>query len=142
MEPELKAYLDIITGRLDIITGRLDDLTGRLDIIPGRLDAISGRLDALTGRLDIFSGRLDDFTGRLDILSGQVDNLKDDMSAMEIRLREHTEAVETKLLTEFWKWAKTAEMRYKQDHAAVAGIDSRLEAIEDRVSELERRRAN
>ncbi len=135
MEPELKAYLDIIAGRLDIITGRLDIFSNRLDDLTGRLDIFSDRLDALSDRLDALSDRL-------DALSGRVDNLKDDMSAMEIRLREHTEAVETKLLTEFWKWAKTAEMRYKQDHAAVAGIDSRLEAIEDRVSELERRRAN
>ena len=66
--------------------------------------------------------------------------LREHIETVETRLREHTEMIETKLLTEFWKWAQTAEMRYSQDHAAVAGIDGRVKAVEDRVSELERRR--
>ncbi|MGA2713842.1 MAG: hypothetical protein ABSG41_12115 [Bryobacteraceae bacterium] len=42
------------------------------------------------------------------------DDLKQYLESMETRLREHTEVVETRLLGEFWKWAKTTDARYRQ----------------------------
>lgn len=38
-------------------------------------------------------------------------DLKQYLNAMEARLREHTEEVETRLLGEFWKWARTADAK-------------------------------
>ena len=67
--------------------------------------------------------------------------LREHIETVETRLREHTETIETKLLTEFWNWAKTAEARFRQARTAVGAFEDRVEAIEDRVSELERRRA-
>ncbi len=55
---------------------------------------------------------------------------------------DHTEAVETRLLGEFWKWARTADARYRQSHAVVGALDDRVQAIEDRVADLERRKAS
>jgi hypothetical protein len=66
--------------------------------------------------------------------------LKDYLAAMESRVREHTEAVETRLLSEFWKWARTADARYRQHQGVVGGLDQRVLAVEDRVAELERRK--
>jgi hypothetical protein len=57
----------------------------------------------------------------------------------EDRSRAHTEMVETRLLNEFWKWAKTADARYRQHQAVVGGLDIRVQTIEDRLSDLERR---
>ena len=56
-------------------------------------------------------------------------------------LREHTEVVETRLLGEFFKWARTSDLRYRQGHAVVGALDDRVQAVEDRIAELERRKA-
>jgi hypothetical protein len=60
---------------------------------------------------------------------------------MEARLRAHTEEIETNLLSEFWKWARTADARYRQNQGVVIGLDQRVQAVEDRVADLERGRA-
>ncbi len=65
--------------------------------------------------------------------------LRDHIDSVEARSREHTEIVETRLLSEFWKWARTADARYRQNQAIVGALDARMEAVEDRVADLERR---
>lgn len=67
--------------------------------------------------------------------------LREHIQVVETRLRDHTEAVETNLLGEFWKWARTSDARYRQHQGVVAGLDEPVQAVEDRVAELERRRA-
>jgi len=64
------------------------------------------------------------------------------VTASELRCRAHTEEVETRLLTEFWKWARTADARYRQHQAIVTGLDLRVQTIEDRLSDLEQRKAS
>jgi hypothetical protein len=85
------------------------------------LDAMEARLNAQTAALE----------KRLNAQS----------AGLEERLRAHTEEVETNLLSEFWKWARTADARYRQHQGVVGGLDQRVQAVEDRVAELERRRA-
>jgi len=63
---------------------------------------------------------------------------KQDLLDMESRLRAHTERVETQLLREFWKWARTADARYRQHHSAVNGLDERVGLVEDRITAIER----
>jgi polyhydroxyalkanoate synthesis regulator phasin len=70
--------------------------------------------------------------------------LKAYLEGMETRLakgiadaREHTEEIETRLLREFWKWARTADARYRQHHSEVTGLDERVLNLEDRVRDLE-----
>ncbi len=67
------------------------------------------------------------------------DRLRGHSEAVETRLREHSEAVETRLLSEFWKWARTADARYRQNQGVVNGLEERVLVVEERVSELERR---
>lgn len=62
------------------------------------------------------------------------------MEESEARMRAHTEEVETRLLTEFWKWAKSSEARYRQTIATVVGMDERVRLIEERLTDLESRR--
>ena len=74
-----------------------------------------------------------------DRLRSHVDQV---VSQSEDRSRAHTELVETRLLTEFWKWARTADARYRQHQAIVGGLDIRVQTIEDRLSDLEQRLAS
>ena len=42
------------------------------------------------------------------------EELKKYLDDMKAELRQHTEEVETRLLGEFWKWARTADARYRK----------------------------
>ena len=61
---------------------------------------------------------------------------------MEARLMAHTsqecEKVETRLLTEFYKWGRTSDIRTRQALAEAAAIGERMLNVEDRVTTLER----
>jgi hypothetical protein len=72
-------------------------------------------------------------------MSDMDEELKQHLNAMESRLREHTEVVETRLLSEFWKWARTADARYRQSAGQINGLADRVDIVEDRISALERR---
>jgi hypothetical protein len=76
-----------------------------------------------------------------EYLEAMENRLQVHADGVESRLREHTEKIETQLLTEFWKWAKTSDIKTRQNHGTITLIDERIAAVEDRVSELERRRA-
>ena len=65
--------------------------------------------------------------------------LKAYLEGMELRLRQHTEETETKLLREFWKWARTADARYRQYYGHVTGVDQRVGVVEERVTVIEDR---
>ncbi|MCX6627741.1 MAG: hypothetical protein NTW28_08945 [Candidatus Solibacter sp.] len=69
--------------------------------------------------------------------------LKQYLIEMEERLKgyvnERCEQVETKLLTEFHRWASPAEARSRTISAALRAIDVEMEAIDDRVKKLEGR---
>ena len=69
--------------------------------------------------------------------------LKQYLIEMEQRLKEYVnercEQVETKLLTEFHKWASPAEARQRTISAALRAIDLEMESIDDGVKKLEGR---
>jgi hypothetical protein len=50
------------------------------------------------------------------------------------------EGLETRLLTEFQKWASPNEARLRTHTAALRAIDLELEAVSDRVTKLEDQR--
>jgi hypothetical protein len=47
--------------------------------------------------------------------------------------------VETSLLTEFHKWASPIELRQKSHAAAIRALDTEVEALSDRLKNLEGR---
>ena len=67
--------------------------------------------------------------------------LKQYLIEMEERLKgymnERCEQVETKLLTEFHKWASPAEARSRTISAALRAIDLEMEAADDQAKKLE-----
>ncbi len=54
-------------------------------------------------------------------------------------INERSEKVETALLSEFWKWGRTSDMRTRQAITDTGLLGERVLAIEDRVSALERK---
>ena len=91
--------------------------------------------------LEEMEGRL---TQRADGMEAHLTRLTQQADEMEARLRAHTsqecEKVETSLLTEFWKWGRTSELRTRQSMETMTTINERLLNAEDRISALERRR--
>ena len=63
------------------------------------------------------------------------------VSSLKGYVNERSEQVETKLLTEFHKWASPAEARTRTISAALRAIDVEREANDDRVKKLEGRQS-
>ena len=59
------------------------------------------------------------------------------LASLKEYVNERCEMVETKLLTEFHKWASPAEARSRTISAALRAIDLEMESLTDRVGKLE-----
>ena len=68
-------------------------------------------------------------------------DLKAYLVAMEERLNARIEKTETNLLTAFHGWARAMEIRVRGVSTMSTGYDERLALVEERLSELERRRS-
>jgi polyhydroxyalkanoate synthesis regulator phasin len=65
-----------------------------------------------------------------------------DLVALEQRVNDRIERVETALLTEFHKWASPAMARSRTHNSAIQTLDLEVEALKDRVAELEKKKAS
>ena len=65
---------------------------------------------------------------------------KQDIQELKAQLTAAIEKVETTLLSEFWKWARPNDVKIRSLTTRSSDLDERLLLIEERVSELERRR--
>ena len=92
--------------------------------------ATKGDISRVLERLDAFS---------LEIVDQVVDRILTRLEAVRIELIERDEAVETKLLKEFRKWAISFESKFKVNEALVVGFSERMTSLEERVSGLERK---
>jgi hypothetical protein len=103
--------------------------------LESRQDAKSeARLSALEDRLE---ARLET---RFDVKVQQLEvRLRAHIDDVGIRSRAHTEEVETRLLTEFWKWARGSDMRERRNTTDIVEINARISSLEDRLRDLERR---
>jgi len=63
------------------------------------------------------------------------------IEAVESKFSMKLEAVETKLLTEFHKWASPMEARQRTHTATLKAIDAEMEYLSDRVKKLEEAKA-
>jgi len=68
------------------------------------------------------------------------DELKEYLEAMEHRIDTRIEKSETNLLTAFHSWARAMEIRVRGVSGVATGFDERLALVEERVSELERKK--
>jgi hypothetical protein len=60
------------------------------------------------------------------------------IDSLRTELSDRIEKTETTLLTEFHKWASPVELRQRSHAAAMRAFDAELEAVSDRVTNLER----
>jgi uncharacterized protein (DUF305 family) len=65
------------------------------------------------------------------------DEIKQLLDEMEARLNERIERMETRLLTEFHKWASPAEARMRTQRAYMHEFDMRVDQLADRIEKLE-----
>ena|SRR5665213_2180710 len=88
----------------------------------------------MEGRLHkALHGELDDMEGRLHkALHGEIEGLRSDV-------HRDIESVETKLLTEFWKWGRSSEQKMRRVEFSDATTVERLSILEERIFTLERR---
>lgn len=68
-------------------------------------------------------------------LGGRLDAAEDRLKEF-VRQSDHD--LETKILTEFHKWASPLEMRIRTHSLAIRATDLEIEALGDRVEKLER----
>jgi hypothetical protein len=76
-------------------------------------------------------------------LDGMEARMKQLVSEVEERMKQHVseqcERVETRLLTEFHKWASPLDARMRTHTATLRAVDLEVEALDDRVKKLEQR---
>jgi uncharacterized protein YicC (UPF0701 family) len=58
-----------------------------------------------------------------EVESGLKDYTDERLKKLELRLREHTETVETRLLSEFWKWARASDIKARNHSTSLAAMD-------------------
>ena len=125
MDEELKVYLDGMRG---------DMLGMKTDMLEMKSDMLGMKRDMLDTKRELIAHTDSSLSELREHMDASLDQAKRE-------LREHTEVVETRLLGEFFKWARTSDLRYRQGHAVVGALDDRVQAVEDRIAELERRKA-
>lgn len=59
----------------------------------------------------------------------------------KVWISQQLENLETKLLTEFHKWASPIDARLRTHAAAIRAVDLEMEALQDRIAKLEGRQS-
>lgn len=103
------------------------------------LDSNFARVDERFGQIDERLARVDEKFAQIDERFAQID---EKFAGVERRLEARIEKVETSLLGAFYGWARPMEIRVNGMTSTVMGFDERLALAEQRISELERRRAS
>jgi hypothetical protein len=120
MDEELKNYLDAkfaearTETRADI--GKSSENV-RADTRQDLIDMEERLMSRIGGRLDAVESRVRDFIAEAD------------------------RDLETKVIGEFWKWGRTADIRTRQALSETGLLNERMLSVEDRISALERQKA-
>ena len=69
-----------------------------------------------------------------------VQEVRAELQDVRTELLERIEKVETTLLREFRKWAVSFESRFRANEVLIGGFSERLASLEERVSDIERRK--
>jgi hypothetical protein len=80
--------------------------------------------------------------GQVGELKSQVGELKTQMGELKSHVDDRCEKVETNLLAAFHGWARSMEIRVRGVSGVTMGFDERLALAEERISDLERKKAS
>ena len=94
-------------------------------------EALQGLEDRIDGKLDTLESRVD---GKLDALEQRIDD-KIEKSALETR--DLIRQIETNLLTAFHSYANGVSSHFKEVDVTTASLKERMNALEDRMNNLE-----
>jgi hypothetical protein len=72
-------------------------------------------------------------------LKSDIVGLRSEMQAMEERLREYVHDTETRIVGEFYKWARTTEARIRTTEVNILPMIDRMSAFEARLLDVEQR---
>jgi chromosome segregation ATPase len=97
------------------------------------------QMDDRFAQIDDRFAQIDDRFAQIDDRFAQID---DRFSRMEELFDLKLERMETRLLTEFHKWASPVDARLRTHSAAFRAIELEIEALSDRVAKLESSRPN
>jgi hypothetical protein len=101
------------------------------------LDAKFGEVNAKFGEVDMKFAELEDrLVARIETRIGKSE------AAMEVRIAELVEKSENNLLRAFHGWARAMEIRVRGVSSVAVGFEERLSMVEERISEVERRKAS
>ena len=138
MDEDLKAYLQQMETRLTVrFDEKLDSVSTRLE----KLEALSTRFDEkletlstrFDGKLEALSTRFD---GKLETLTLSFDEKLETLSS---HFDEKLERTETRLLTEFYKWAQANNLRHHRVEESDSNTAKRLTGLEERIFSIEQR---
>jgi hypothetical protein len=93
----------------------------------------------LKAYLDLKFGAMD---AKFETMDAKFETMDAKFEARLSEVRAEIEKTETKLLTAFHGWARTTDSRMRGMASQNLGFEERLDLMEERVSELERRRAS
>lgn len=96
-----------------------------------QLETTRHQLEATRHQIEATRDQLEATHHQLEATRDQVEATRHQLEA----IRDQIEAVETRLLTEFHKWASPAEARARTHTAALRAVE--LEQLQDRVQKLE-----
>jgi len=89
--------------------------------------------------LDTLKSHLDARFEQVDKRFEQVDKRFAEVGTNFAQIREEIHDTETRLLSEFWKWGRTTEIRVRRLEGQEAWSAERLAAMEERIFTLERK---
>jgi hypothetical protein len=77
------------------------------------------------------------FLEQLQRIEQKLGQFEQKLAQLERDFEQKVERVETRLLTEFHKWASPAETRARSHTAAIRALDIELETLSERMDKLE-----
>jgi DNA repair ATPase RecN len=112
-------------------------LKSQLEPMATRLEQMANQLEPMATRLEQMANQLKPMATQFEQVANQLKPIANQFEQMATRSQ--LEAVETRLLTEFHKWASPIEARQRTHAAALRAMDVEMEALSDKVKALEQR---
>ena len=81
----------------------------------------------------VLERRMDTLDARIQEVHAEVVDLRGEMRGEVAKLGGEMHTIETRLLTEFWKWARPREIRMRAIEARLTDLDARIDALEHRT---------
>ena len=102
-------------------------------------EELKAYLDVKFGEVQSEFGKVQSEFGNVQIQFEKVQSQFEKVQSQFGEVRSEIESVETRLLSEFWKWGRASDQRVRRVEHSDATTIERLAAMEDRLFTLERK---